>query len=347
MKQLLRFFVPLLFIYPYHVSAQKADAILTSPFTVVCYNVENLFDTKHDSLKHDEEFLPEGIRHWTQARYRHKLKQVAQVIAATNPTQLPCLVGLCEVENDSVLTALTRYSPLRNANYRYLMTHSADVRGIDVALLYQPSHFKPLAAESIQIPLPPESFRPTRDILHVIGLLPSADTLDVFVIHFPSRIGGSKLSEPSRSIAARTLRQATDSLFALRSNPYILIMGDFNDVLNSSTLRKELDAAGIPAHPESKKLYQLLPSPPPHTGSYKYRRHWQLIDHLIISGSMLQPDAAIQAHPKKAGILNAPFLLTEDNRYGGLKPLRTYHGMKYQGGYSDHLPVWGELWLQY
>ena len=33
--------------------------------TVVELNVENLFDTHHDSLKRDEDFLPEGRYRWT------------------------------------------------------------------------------------------------------------------------------------------------------------------------------------------------------------------------------------------------------------------------------------------
>lgn len=41
----------------------------------------------------------------------------------------------------------------------------------------------------------------------------------------------------------------------------------------------------------------------------------------------------------KAQILKYPFLLEEDEKYGGNIPSRTYWGKKYHGGYSDHLPV--------
>jgi hypothetical protein len=34
-----------------------------------------------------------------------------------------------------------------------------------------------------------------------------------------------------------------------------------------------------------------------------------------------------------------PFLLEDDEKYGGKKPYRTYLGPKYLGGYSDHLPL--------
>ena len=50
---------------------------------------------------------------------------------------------------------------------------------------------------------------------------------------------------------------------------------------------------------------------------------------------------------EKADVFRAPFLLTEDRKYGDEQPFRTYYGMKYQGGYSDHLPVWAEFRLLY
>ena len=48
-----------------------------------------------------------------------------------------CIRDRCEVENDTVLRDLTRRSPLKELSYRYVMTHSPDLSGIDVALLYQ------------------------------------------------------------------------------------------------------------------------------------------------------------------------------------------------------------------
>ena len=40
-----------------------------------------------------------------------------------------------------------------------------------------------------------------------------------------------------------------------------------------------------------------------------------------------------------AYVNDAPFLLEEDSKYGGMKPFRTYNGYQYQSGFSDHLPV--------
>ena len=84
-------------------------------FRVMFWNVENLFDTKDDPRKNDNEFLPEATRHWNFFRYRDKLKNLAKGIIASGNEYVPDLVGLCEVENDSCLYDLTRRSPLKEA----------------------------------------------------------------------------------------------------------------------------------------------------------------------------------------------------------------------------------------
>ena len=110
--------------------AQHIDSL-----RIMFWNVENLFDCKHDSLKQDQEFLPEALRHWHYGRYKKKLADVARTIAAVGEWKPPILVG-CEVENDSVLRNLTLLSiktiwlPMRNDQ---LSRQS----GIDVTLLYQ------------------------------------------------------------------------------------------------------------------------------------------------------------------------------------------------------------------
>ncbi len=164
---------------------------------------------------------------------------MARVITAVGEWEPPALVGLCEVENDTVLRDLTRRSPLKELNYRYVMTDSPDLRGIDVALLYQRDLFKLLSFRSVSIP-PLKQFRPTRDLLHVSGLLLTGDTLDVFVCHLPSRSGGAKESEPYRLHAARILYTEADSILNIRLHPQIIIMGDFNDYPTNKSIQKIL-----------------------------------------------------------------------------------------------------------
>lgn len=323
-------------VVPSSLTAQTAKDTLR--FRIMTYNVENLFDCRHDSLKEDTEFLPDGIRHWTLRRYHKKLDNIARVIAAVGGWQPPALVALQEVENDTVLCDLTQHTPLRSAGYRYVMTHSSDRRGIDVALLYQREWFKLLYARSIVVPTTNgrQTFRPTRDILHVGGRLLSGDTLDVFVCHFPSRAGGARQTEPYRRLAVKQLVGLVDSLYSHREHPQLLIMGDFNapcSLLQSPRLHHLLEA--------NKEVRRR------HTGSYRYQGRWELIDHLIVSANMLAVDASLHADDAHASLFEASFLLREDKHYGSRQPLRTYTGRLYEGGFSDHLPEQAELTLLY
>lgn len=335
-----------------HEVAMKAQTKDTLTFRVVSYNVENLFNTKHDSLKDDHEFLPEAVRHWNYTKYKKKLNDIGRTLTAVGGWTPPALVALCEVENDSVVRDLTRYSVLREAGYRYIITQSADERGIDVALLYQRGIFKPLSTQSLSIDKPHPDSRPTRDILHVSGLLLNGDTLDVLVAHFPSRSGGAKESEPYRLAAARRLKRTADSLIGQRSYPQLLIMGDFNDYPSDRSVKNILQAlpptsAGTA---DGEKLYHLLArkvQEQKHYGSYKYQGEWGLLDHLIVSGNLLIPDAPLSTSERHADVARLPFLLVPDNKYGGKQPFRTYLGPRYKGGISDHLPIWAEFRLLY
>lgn len=347
-----RFAIAILFIMisfglPAYLAGQSTSD-KSIPFRVMSWNVENLFDIRHDTLKNDQEFLPDAIRHWNYSKYKKKLTDIARVIIAVGEWNAPALVGLCEVENDTVLRDLTQRSPLKELDYRYVMTDSPDLRGIDVALLYQRDLFKLLSSRSIAIP-PFKQHRPTRDLLHVSGLLLTGDTLDLFVCHLPSRSGGAKESEPYRLHAAHKLRMEADSLMQVRHHPQIIIMGDFNDYPSNKSIRKILEADLPPtaaAHPQ--KLYHLLArkAASRHFGSYKYHGEWGLLDHLIVSGTLLDSSSAFFTEESKANVFQLPFLLIDDKKYGDSEPFRTYKGMKYQGGISDHLPIYTDFELR-
>lgn len=341
-----------LFLCPY-LSMYGQEKKDTLTFRVASYNVENLFDCRHDSLKNDYEFLPDAIRRWTYTKYKKKLDNIARVITALGGWTPPALVALCEVENDSVMRDLTRYSALRAAGYRYVMTQSPDERGIDVALLYQRTLFKLISHRSLSVDKPKKSSRPTRDILHVSGIILSKDTLDIFVAHFPSRFGGAKESEPYRILAAQRLKEAADSISRIRNRAQIILLGDFNDYPNNKSIRRILEAEAPPLVSDSlpkERFYHLLArkaNTRKNFGSYKFQGEWGLLDHIMVSGHLLQKDAPFYTDEANADVYCLPFLLTEDKKYGGKQPFRTYYGMKYQAGYSDHLPVWADFRLIY
>ena len=297
--------------------------ILSSFLTFMELNCENLFDTRHDSLKNDLEFLPDGSYKWMPYRYWAKLNHLGQeIVALSNP--IPDFVAMCEVENDSVMFDLTRRSLLRNAGYEYVMTSSPDERGIDVALLYQPASFALLHSHSIRIkPLP--NTRPTRDILYASGLVITGDTLHIFVVHAPSRRGGEQASRPYRLHVASQLAEAVDSVYAISRDAKIIIAGDFNDYADSPALKRLYQHHLINISHDARGTHGAK-------ATYRWHGEWRSLDQIMCSPTMA-------AAKQKCQIGDLPFLLEDDEKYGGKKPYRTYLGPRYLGGYSDHLPL--------
>ena len=197
-------------------------------FTFVELNCENLFDCNHDSLKNDTEFLPDGSYRWTRTRYWRKLNHIGQAVLACGDGQdgwqLPDMVALCEVENDTVMRDLTRRSLLRSARYEYVMTDSPDERGIDVALMYSPFSFAMINHRTVRIS-PPDGMRPTRDLLYVCGMTADGDTLHVIVTHMPSRRSGVRVTDRYRDIVARSVVALADSVRLLSPDAPVIVAG--------------------------------------------------------------------------------------------------------------------------
>lgn len=318
-------------------------------FRVMWYNVENLFDTQDNPETNDGDFLPDGTRRWTPKRYNHKLQQLAKVITAAGEWDTPALVGLCEVENDSVVFDLLHRTPLRKQQYRYCMTTGSDARGIQVALLYQRDKFALLGNTSVPVLPLGKHHKPTRDILHVWGKVASQDTLDLFLCHFPSRSGGEKETEANRMDAAATLRSLCDSVAVVRETPFILLMGDFNDEPFNKSIKDilcvyPLSSAVADLDDLQKgdlRLCNLFADPGKQAfpGSHKYQGAWTQLDQVIVSETLIQPNNMIRLLPESARLFAPAFMLTKDKTWQGVRPKRTYYGYKYEGGFSDHFPL--------
>ncbi len=308
---------------------------------VMTFNVENLFDTRHDEGKNDYEFLPDGANEWTRERYLRKLRNIGEVISDVGGVGWPLLVGLVEVENEVVMDDLLHSTPLGARGYEYAITHSPDERGIDVALLYIKDLFRPDRVEEFRVDFPHSPNTHSRNILHVHGHFYNGTPLDVMVVHLPSRREGRLISDRKRQDVVSVLQAKCDSILHRDPEASILVMGDFNSTPRDRVTR-------VWAHPLVSRrtayrrdlmydLTSLIPSgviP----GSYRYRGVWQQIDRMIVSGSMLLPMAPISYLWESTRSVVVRRWMQQDAD-GALSPKRTYGGHSYIGGVSDHLPV--------
>lgn len=317
----------------------KTDYVLK---TIAFYNVENLFDTINQPDIEDDARTPLGKDHWTTQRYQKKLADLATILSAIGTpysNNSPDIIGLCEVENDSVLQELVNQKPLQNKGYESIHFDSPDRRGIDVALLYKTNSFYPTTMTSRRLVLyiGDNERKYTRDQLVVGGLLD--DEQYYFIVnHWPSRSGGESRSRRYRMSAANLNKRIIDSL--RKENPIakIISMGDFNDDPTNASFKKVLQTKGSKNQLEETSLYnpmeKLYRSG---EGSLAYRDRWNLFDQFYMTASVTVNNGGY--HYWKSGIFTIPELITQNGRYKGY-PLRTYAGGAYVGGYSDHFPVY-------
>ena len=296
---------------------------------IVFYNVENLFDTRNDSLTNDDEFTPDGTRHWTNYKYWQRIKKTSKTLKIVGGWEAPDIIGLVEIENYYVLKSLIYSDPLKSSNYGIIHRESPDHRGIDVALLYKKDKFFPINHKFYPLKDEKGKIMRSREIVYAKGIVHGGDTLHIFTIHFPSRYGGYKKSEPKRLNAVNRLMSITDSLNRKFNNPNIIIMGDFNDTPNNKSI----------INLDKNKWLNLLDS---NHGTHKYQGKWAKLDHIFVSNSLLNKENEIYLIGE-TNVFKEPFLLEEDKKHLGEKPFRTFVGFKYNGGFSDHLPVYINL----
>ncbi len=307
------------------------------------YNLENLYDTVNNPMVSDEEFLPDGERHYNTRIYLDKIDRLSSVIAQMgtdiNPDGL-AILGVAEVENDTVMNSLVNHPNIKNRNLKFVHYDSPDARGVDVAMIYNPKYFKPLYSAPLFVKLPGGSKDSyfTRDVLYVKGLL-DGDTIHVFVNHWPSRVGGEERSIPARAAAAQVGKHTIDSIMAINPKSKIVLMGDLNDDPTSPSVAKTLGAKGKPNDVKEKGLYN------PWVDFYKkgigtlaYQDAWGLFDQVIISKPWLDKEQQ-GYYFNRAVIYNKEFLVQHTGKFKGYGK-RTWDGLTYNYGYSDHFPVY-------
>ncbi len=329
--------------------------------TIAFYNLENLFDTINDPTVNDEEWLPNGAQNWTSKKYRKKVQNMARVIAeigTADNSNSPTILGVSEIENRFVLEDLINQRVLKSKNYGIVHYDSPDKRGIDVGLLYQKEHFKPITSQNIplyiyrknttnnksDIPLneddvieiDPRGRRVyTRDQLLVTGLL-DGEEVSFIVCHWPSRSGGEKRSSPFREAAAQLSKRIIDSLQTKNKDAKVFLLGDLNDGSFNKSVKVELGAKGKKSEVKPLGIYNPFEEMANKgMGTIAYRDSWDIFDIIMFTQPLIETNYDSYRY-WKAGIYNKPYMITTVGQYKGY-PLR--HTAT-EVGFSDHFPVY-------
>lgn len=312
----------------------KKEGKVSQAYTVAFYNLENLFDTINDPTILDDDFTPKGKKNWTFKRYKNKIRKLGNVIAQLGTEKsfyAPAIVGVAEVENKNVLNDLIQSNSLKNEYYDFVHYDSPDERGIDVALLYKKELFELLHSETFPLYLNGNNGERdyTRDILLVKGNL-NGELVHILVNHWPSRRNENNENEQKRIIAAQLVSEIVETIKTEFENAKIIVMGDFNDDPTNISVKKYLvnDTFYNP-------MERLINTG---NGTLNHNYSWHLFDQIIFSKNFIEINE--NKHSLKyAEVYDEQFLKVWKGKYKG-NPFRTYIGKWYQGGISDHLPVY-------
>ncbi|WP_337560450.1 endonuclease/exonuclease/phosphatase family protein [Phocaeicola plebeius] len=326
-----------------------ASGYAQKPFKVVFYNLENFFDLENDPDVLDDEFTPEGPKKWTKDKYDKKLSNIEKVffdIAAINK-DYPAVIGVCEIENRNVLEDIVATKKLSPANYRIVHYDSPELRGVDAAFMYRADVLKLEGSKAIRTVIPSLPDFKTRDIVTMWGKIDQEDFF-FMVAHWPSRLGGKEASAFRRIAVGNQMRHIADSVRALRPSTKVVMMGDFNDDPTDESISGE---KGIGAKIKVKEVTPADYYAPfaallkAGYGTLAYGDAWNIFDNIVVSGNLINEDKD-QLKLKKADnskfyghIFKRHYMIQKEGQFKGY-PLRTYVGNNFQGGFSDHFPVY-------
>ncbi|MCF8029060.1 MAG: hypothetical protein K9K81_11890 [Desulfobacteraceae bacterium] len=185
---------------------------------VAAYNLENLFDLKHQGTEYPG-YVPGGVSGWNGRMLEIKLDHLSRVISDLSPQ----VIGLQEVESERALKRLRQALRKRGADYSHAVIADTRPSTVKCALL---SVYPISAATEIRVP-----GAGNRNILQA-ALDINGERLVVFVNHWKSKSG----PESRRLAYARALGKAVKDL---PENTDYLLIGDFNSNYNEfKTMQK-------------------------------------------------------------------------------------------------------------
>lgn len=356
------------------LAAATIIAAQARPFTVVAYNVENLFDL--DGVSAYEEYTAEK---YTPAHALTKLQNIAKVVAQFDSGRGPDVLLLCELETDATPGATPPNYDAMLA--RYAGVKLADMLGAQVApevadlpseaLLLKAladaglSGYRVVIGENVtapgseraqqaikcailtRFPVKQSRSHPTLDARAILEVQVDADGTPLYLFANHWKSGASDpLTETARAANALTLRTRLDEILRADPNADIILGGDFNSQYNQKQRYRDMKVTGmndvlgsqgneLAVRQPARPLYNLwFELPAAQRGSDTYRGEWGTLMHLIISRG-LYDYRGVQYVDNSFSVAKFPNL----NADGMGLPVRWSGADPAGSGFSDHFPV--------
>lgn len=343
-------------------------------FTVMAYNVENLFDADEVSLYADFPVTGNSPHRWTPEKLARKLSSIVTVLKSVDNGKGPDVVVLSEIEVDHTPESSVGINEFiaqhRGTNYRRLLRSDmpAALRGVSaeawlakaledeglVGYRVVLGEVQDVARESIRnVILSRFPIRSTRQHRTVDSRAIVEARLDlrgrslyIFANHWKSG-AGNPAAERTRMQNAGVLRQRLDELLGEDANAEIIVAGDLNSHYNQSQRHPYLPETAIEDVLRSQgdpwklraqggaDLYNLwYDVEPKDRRTDEFRGEWGTLMHIVISRG-LADGKGLEYVGGSFGALSIPGLTVQASN--GLPWSWTNFGPG--AGLSDHLPI--------
>lgn len=338
-----------------------SQATFAKSIRVMSYNVENLFDTTHDEGKDDWTFMPinspgkesgceevsvEYYRKscletdWTPNKLELKLEQITKVVKSLG--ELPPVLALVEVENAAIVDRLRQ----KLGYQRFLITNSPDLRGVDVALLFNEGpDLKYVSSVEHKFKLSKGGVQsPTRNVLE-LNFLVSKKPISILVNHWPSQQSGSH----SRISAAKQVLKFLEKKLA-KEDSRVMLVGDFNvtEIESPNPMDDYLTKDTGLVDVYSKMTDQEKSALAPGTYFYGWDFSWNRLDRVIVSKGFLKdtPSVIPSSYTIYApSFMSRTYVQKQPDRphtgESAVVPWGYWHNAYSQdkAGFSDHYPI--------
>lgn len=342
-------------------------------FSVVVYNVENLFDA--DGVAVYDDYKAPG---YTAAHLSTKLGNIARVLARVDKGNGPDVIVFAEIEADQTPASTVKdagkwIEALGAKTYAELLAQSPlpdDLAGAPAeAWLLKALHDEGIGGYTAvsgddgsgriavkcmifsRFPVTATRLHPIRNARPILEAKLDVDghPLYVFANHWKSG-AGDPATEADRRQNASVLRARLDELLKADPNADILVGGDLNSHYNQKTRYREMGETGIndilgsqgnelAVRGKDRDLYNLwfeLPSDA--RGSDVFRGEWGTLMHLLVSRGLYDM-RGVQYEDNSFAVMKIPGLNSDSL---GL-PLRWKPFSATGSGFSDHFPLYARF----
>ena len=316
---------------------------------IAWWNLENLFD--HETAPRDPELkskLKSELKGWTANIRDTKISQLASIVTLMFGGAGPSLLGVCEVENETVVQRLANAINIPGRNYAVVAHASPDARGIDTSFIIDTNELTVISADH-QVVIKRSA---TRDLFWVRLRINATNAEFVAVAnHWPSRSAGQYASEPFRILVGEThayiISRMLDENQGGEKNLPIISMGDFNDEPFNRSLQEYTLGTRDPGRVRYSRsghmlnlMWPLMKGEDP--GSYLFGSDWNMLDQFIVSYGMLRTASKVRVNRDSVEIFKPNTM-----KASGGKPRKFSRPSVKNGpdlnGYSDHFPITLEL----